>query len=67
MSRVKMKTNRATAKRFKITGSRKIKRKRAFLQHGMRKRNADAKRVLRKKTYMAKSDEREILALLPNG
>lgn len=67
MSRVKMKTNRATAKRFKITGSGKIKRKRAFLQHGMRKRSADAKRVLRKKTYMAKSDEREILALLPNG
>ena len=29
----KIKTNRATAKRFKVTGTGKIKRRQAFLRH----------------------------------
>ncbi|MBF0237236.1 MAG: 50S ribosomal protein L35 [SAR324 cluster bacterium] len=67
MAKYKMKTNRGAAKRFKINGSGKIKRKRAFLRHGMRKRNADNKRLLRQKTYVDKTNENLVIALLPNG
>ena len=50
---MKMKTHRGAAKRFKKTGGGGYKRKRAFLRHGMRKRNQDTKRVLRKKAMVS--------------
>ena len=62
----KMKTKSGAAKRFKKTGSGKFKRKRAYLRHGMRKRSQDAKRVLRKKTQVSKSDTPAINLMLPN-
>lgn len=67
MAKIKIKTNRAGAKRFKINGNGKIKRKRAYLRHNLRKRNADTKRMLRKKTFVAKADEIIVKRLLPNG
>ena len=63
----KVKTNRAAAKRFKIRGSGKIKRKRAYLRHNLGKRDADTKRVLRKKTEVSKADEALVMRMLPNG
>ncbi|MBF0287991.1 MAG: 50S ribosomal protein L35 [SAR324 cluster bacterium] len=62
-----MKTNRGAAKRFKIKSSGKIKRKRAYLRHGMRKQTAKVKRILRSKTLVANSDCQAVKALLPNG
>ena len=67
MKKFKLKTNRASAKRFQVTSKGRIKRKRAYLRHGMRKRNQDTKRVLRQKTYVSSSDTVLIKVLLPNN
>jgi len=64
---MKIKTHRGAAKRFKKTGSGSYKRKRAFLRHGMRKRNQDTKRLLRKKTLVSASDSKSVDMMLPNG
>ena len=63
----KMKTNRATAKRFSLTANGKVKRKKAGLRHFMRRKNVQSKRNLRKRGYLAKSDEKLVKALLPYG
>ena len=64
---MKIKTHRGAAKRFKKTGGGGYKRKRAFLRHGMRKRNQDVKRVLRKKTIVSEADTASVAFMLPNG
>lgn len=66
-ARYKMKTNRAAAKRFQFTASGKIKRKKAGLRHFMRRRSVQAKRDLRNRAYVDKTNEKQIRALLPNG
>ena len=63
----KMKTNRATAKRFSFTANGKIKRKKAGLRHFMRRKNVQSKRNLRNRGYLAKADEKLIKALMPYG
>lgn len=67
MAKTKMKTHRGGAKRFKINGNGKVKRKQAFLRHGMRKKPAKVKRHLRKKILVSKVDSASIKQLLPNG
>lgn len=42
----KLKTNKAAAKRFKITGSGKIMRQKAYKSHILTKKTADRKRQL---------------------
>ena len=64
---MKMKTHRGAAKRFKKTGGGGYKRKRAFLRHGMRTRNQDPKRVLRKKAMVSAADSHSVDMMLPNG
>ena len=64
---MKIKTHRGAAKRFKATGGGSFKRKRAFLRHGMRKRNQDVKRVLRKKTMVSDTNSKAVKLMLPNG
>ncbi|MDZ7346461.1 MAG: 50S ribosomal protein L35, partial [candidate division KSB1 bacterium] len=46
----KMKTNRAAMKRFRFTGTGKIRRSRAFASHILTKKNAKRKRRLRQNT-----------------
>ncbi len=48
----KLKTHRGAAKRFKVTGSGKIKRSKAYHSHLLTKKNAKRKRTLRKGTYV---------------
>jgi len=60
----KMKTNRATAKRVRKTGSGKLKRMRAFKSHILTKKDRKRKRRLRSSTLVAKSDEKRIRRLL---
>lgn len=67
MAKVKMKTHRGAAKRFKKKSSGKIKRKKAFLQHGMRRRTSKVKRVLRQKGLVSSADAGVFKLLLPNG
>ena len=61
----KLKTRRATAKRFRKTGSGKIRRARSYRSHLMSHRDRDRKRRLRRNTMVSKADEKAIKRLLP--
>jgi large subunit ribosomal protein L35 len=61
----KMKTHRAAAKRMRVTGSGKVRRARAGLQHLMRGKSARRRRALRKSTILDMSDLGRVQHLLP--
>ena len=50
---MKMKTHRGAAKRFKATGSGKVKRNRAYKSHILTKKTAKRKRNLRRAALVA--------------
>jgi large subunit ribosomal protein L35 len=54
---MKMKTHKGAKKRFKITGSGKIKRMRAFKSHILTKKDAKRKRRLRQASLVATNGE----------
>lgn len=56
----KMKTHRGAAKRFKVTGSGKIKRGRAFASHLTGKKSSSRKRRLRKSTLVQPADMKRV-------
>ncbi len=56
----KMKTNASAKKRFKVTGSGKIKRKHAYKSHILTKKSTKRKRNLTKSTLVHKSDVKSI-------
>ncbi len=60
----KMKTHSSAKKRFKITGSGKVKRFQAGKRHLLRKRSKKAKLNLTGSTLVATSDTPRILRLL---
>jgi large subunit ribosomal protein L35 len=60
----KQKTKRAARKRFKITGTGKVKRFRAFKSHILTKKHPKRKRRLRQGTTLTSADERRIKRLL---
>lgn len=53
----KMKTNRAAAKRFKLTGNGKIKRSKAYHGHLFTAKSPKRLRNLRKSSMIASCDE----------
>ncbi|MCI9428073.1 MAG: 50S ribosomal protein L35 [Eubacterium sp.] len=61
----KMKTNRAAAKRFKATGSGKLKRNKAYKSHILTKKSAKTKRNLRKPAITDKSNVKNMKKILP--
>jgi len=61
----KMKTNRGAAKRFKKTGSGKIKRSKAFSSHILTKKSTKRKRNLRKSGLVDDSNAKSIRKILP--
>lgn len=61
----KIKTHRGAAKRFKRTGTGKIKRRRAFKGHILGKKTAKRKRHLRHGTLVSDSDMKRIDKLIP--
>ena len=61
----KMKTHRGAAKRFKLTGTGKIKRSKAFKSHILTKKSSKRKRKLRKTAYVSITQEKTIKKLLP--
>ena len=61
----KLKTKSGAKKRFKITGSGKIKRKKAFKNHILTKKGTKQKRRLSQKTTVTKADEGNIRPMLP--
>ncbi len=61
----KMKSNSGAKKRFKKTGTGKIKRKKAYKRHILTKKSAKRKNNLGKTTLVDKADEKSIKQLLP--
>ena len=60
----KMKTNSGAKKRFKLTGTGKIKRKHAFHSHILTKKTTKQKRNLVHDTLVFPGDEARIKAML---
>jgi large subunit ribosomal protein L35 len=63
----KMKTNSSAKKRFKITGSGRVRRGSAGLSHMMLGKSANRRRKLRKNEMVADVDEKRIKRMLPYG
>jgi len=59
-----MKTHSSAKKRFKITGSGKIKRYSAYTSHMMRNKSKKAKLKLRHASIVSKADEKRMKLLL---
>ena len=60
----KMKTNRAAAKRFKKTGTGKVKRGHAMASHILTKKTRKRKRHLRTQVVVSDSDTKRILRMI---
>jgi len=56
----KMKSNRGAMKRFKVTGTGKIKRHKAGKSHILTKKNRKRKRNLRAGTLVAAADQHRV-------
>ena len=61
----KMKTSRAAAKRFKVTGSGKLKRNKAYKSHILTKKTTKRKRNLRKTSVADTTNVKQIKRLIP--
>ncbi len=61
----KVKSNSGAKKRFKVTGTGKIKRKKAYRSHILTKKSPKRKRNLRKSTLVDGSDVGRIRRLIP--
>ena len=61
----KLKTRRGAAKRFKTTGTGKVKRRHGYLRHILVNKTTKQKRRLRKPTLVHKTNEKAIKRLLP--
>ncbi len=60
-----MKTHKGSAKRFKKTGSGKVKRSHAYTSHMFANKSQKQKRKLRKGTLVSSGDYKRIKAMLP--
>jgi len=60
----KMKTDRGAAKRFKITGTGKLRRRKAYRSHLLEKKPSTRTRRLGRETDVASADRREVRRLL---
>jgi large subunit ribosomal protein L35 len=60
----KLKTKSGAKKRFKVTGTGKIKHKRAFKNHILTKKETKQKRRLGNKSLVNKSDMNNVKAML---
>jgi large subunit ribosomal protein L35 len=61
----KMKTHRGAAKRYRVTGSGKIKRAQAFKSHILTKKSTKRKRNLRKSAYISEAEAKVVKKLIP--
>ena len=61
----KMKTNRGAAKRFKTTGSGKLKRNHSHISHILTKKSTKRKRNLRKSDLVSSADATNVRKLIP--
>ena len=61
----KIKTSRAAAKRFKVTGTGKLKRMKAYKSHILTKKSQKRKRNLRKATITDATNVKSMKKMLP--
>ena len=61
----KMKTRRAAAKRFTVTGRGELNRHKAFKSHILEKKSPKRKRNLRKAAIVAQADHKRVSKMLP--
>lgn len=61
----KIKTTRGAAKRFKVTGSGKVVRSKAFANHILTKKKRKRKRNLRKAGLVDSTNMKQVARLLP--
>jgi large subunit ribosomal protein L35 len=61
----KIKTHRGAAKRFKRTGTGKLKRAKAYKSHILGKKTTKRKRNLRKGTLVSAGDMKRVDQLIP--
>ncbi|MEW6288291.1 MAG: 50S ribosomal protein L35 [Thermodesulfobacteriota bacterium] len=61
----KMKTNRGAAKRFKMSGSGKVIRRKAFTSHILTKKSTKRKRNLRQSAVVDSANSKGIKRILP--
>ena len=61
----KIKTNRAAAKRFRVTGSGKVKRNKGFKSHLLSSKGKKRKRHLRQGVLVADVETKNVRKLIP--
>jgi len=61
---MKLKTNKSAAKRFRLTGTGKIRRRHAFASHILTKKSSKRKRNLAKWTSVSAGDEKRVKRML---
>jgi large subunit ribosomal protein L35 len=61
----KIKSNRAAMKRFKVTGSGKVKRSRGFKSHLLSSKGKKRKRRLRHSALVSAAETKNIRKLIP--
>lgn len=61
----KMKTRRAAAKRFTVTGSGEIRRNKAYKRHILEKKSPKRKRNMRKAAMLMAADKKRTIKCLP--
>lgn len=61
----KMKTRKAAAKRFTLTGSGEIRRNKAYKSHILEKKSPKRKRNLRKAAMVVAADKKRAIKCLP--
>ena len=61
----KMRTSRAAGKRFKVTGTGKLKRNKAYKRHILTKKTTKTKRNLRKATMTDETNVKNMKKILP--
>ena len=64
MAKNKMKSHRGAMKRFKTTGSGKVKRNKAYKSHILTKKSQKRKRGLRQSTTLTSADHKRIKEVL---
>ncbi|MGI6204292.1 MAG: 50S ribosomal protein L35 [Anaerovoracaceae bacterium] len=60
MAGKKMKSHRGACKRFRVTGSGKLKRNKAYKSHILTKKSQKRKRGLRQSTTLTSADQKRI-------
>ena len=60
----KLKTHRGAAKRFKLTGTGKVKRRHSSMNHILTKKSSKRKRRLRKGTIVSSAFEKSVRRMI---